>query len=265
MNSFGSSASVASDDDTKEDNATRPWFFWVSVVVLFLIALLFAFGAGLVAISVVIVMWAVLIFAMLAFSFSVMVSILSVVIVFFVSLSYTIFFAHSHAVSETPSPVLEMTVVKSPRAINCEDEKSTLEIQAKNIGQEDLAFDEVKSHQYDFEICDGDRENKKGGRSCFSGLDGYVSVGNFGKIKKGETGTIVLTTPTKTKPDNAIVSFLNKNNVNGTYKYYVSFVRIASPKKKPLISTSNTFTVTTAIMNATNDYIKEKCRRDYKK
>ena len=261
--SFGSSAN-SQLREKKKGGRVFPLFFWIGFILLFLVSLLFAFGAGLLVVVVVVAIWALCVFAIFFFSFSLVLSILSVVIVFFVSLSYTIFFASDQPVRKVPLPVLEMTVVKSPQVINCDDEKSTLEIKAKNIGQKDLAFDEVKNHQYDFEICDGDKENKKGTRSCFPGMSGYINIADFGEIKKGETGTIALTTPTDTKPDNAIVSFLDKNNVNGTYKYYVSFVHIVSPKKKPLISKSNISTVKTNIMNATNDYIKEKCRRDYK-
>ena len=264
-------------NNTKENKSSLSLFFWLGVGVLFLISFVMAFKFGFLAIVIILIIWVIFIFVIRKFSFSLLISIFILAGVFILSIFYLVFFnnnqdnhkASSVATSESSNdkvkkdmPILEMTIIKSPKVINCDDEKSIIEIQAKNIGQKDFAFDEIKNHQYDFEICDGDKENKNGGRSCFPSIAGYLAVEDFGKIKKGETKIIKLTTPTKNKPDNAIASFLEKTKINGVYKYYISFIKIESPKKKPLISKSNIFTVKTNIMNSANEYIKIKCRKN---
>ncbi len=253
----------SANDSKKTDKVKLPLIFWVGFVILFLISFFLVLKLGFLAVVTTLIIWVLFIFAILKFSFGVSISVFGLLLIFTISVSYPIFFANHDIANQSSSPVLEMTVIKSPQAINCEDEKSVLEIQAKNIGQKDLVFDEVKNHQYDFEICDGDKINPNSGRSCFPGIAGYLTIENFGKIKTGETKIIKIITPTKSKPDNAIASFLDKNKLNGSYKYYVSFVKIESPKKKPLISQSNIFTVQTNIMDPTNNYIKVKCRKDY--
>ncbi len=255
-----------SNKNKDKKKSSLPLIFWIIIYLLLAISFFLSIFSSFTAVIIILIIWLFFIFILKRFSFSLPVAIVSLVLVFSFSFFYLIFFTNNHqdnqqkkTVSQKNLPQLEMVVIKSPAVINCDKEKSILEVKAKNVGKKALTFNEFQNHQYDFEICDGDKEHKNGGRSCFSALGGYLKVNDFGIIKEGESKIIQLVTPTATKPDNAIASFLDKTKINGKYKYYISFVKMESAKKKPLISQSNLFTVQTNIMNATNEYIKTDC------
>jgi len=248
------------DKGVQKDSARRKIFFWV-VVALSLFHLVGAFivGGGYLGI---IILWAIALFVIKQFAFdgkyAWWLAIVTVVLV----MTFSVFVLPSRdgsgdsAKNTEPLPNLEMTVVKSPEIINCDDELSTIEVTATNVGKKDLTFAEVQDGKYDFGICDAIKED--GLSHCFPASGNYLSVNDFGIIKIGETKQIIFTTPKEY--DNAITSFSNAK-VNGEYEYYIDFVQIKNPKLKPILSESTLFTVQTNIMNPANEYIKADCRK----
>ncbi len=258
---------TATPASTHRQTTPLPKALLIITYILFGIFFLLALFFGLWAILTITISWIILLFILTRFIRNVVVGIVLILTLTLFSFSYLIFFTNttslpstssSEKVTTTPSPslpTLEMTIIQAPSQINCATEKSTITLRAKNVSTQPLSFADITKHRYDFEICDGDKPNTDG-RSCFPMMNDYITMDNFGEIKPGETKELRITTPVA--HDNAIADF-PKTAINGTYTYYISFVHVENPKHKPLISTSNIFTVQTTVMNPTNDYVKVDC------
>lgn len=245
----------------RKKSSNLPVWTWVVLIVLAGVFMVSALFAGFWSFLVVSIIWVILIIFLKKGALSLMMTVVSVIVVSLVLVFYLMVFTtgneNGNSVKNTESlPNLEMTVVKHPKTINCDDEMSTIEVTAKNVGEKDLTFAEVGDGKYDFKICDGNTEEGKS--SCFTLAGGYLNMNDFGVIGVGETKNIVFTTPAKY--DNAITSF-SKSTVNGEYEYYIDFSQIKNPKLQPTLSKSDMFTVKTNIMNPTNEYIKANCRK----
>lgn len=241
--------------------SSLPVWVWVGLGVLAGLFIVLSLGAGFWSFFIIAVVWVALIIFLKKSTLSLTIAIVSVGVVSLFSIFYLTILtggeSNGGAKNTEPLPNLEMTVIKSPEVINCDDEVSNIEVTAKNVGKKSLSFEEVQAGKYDFKICDSNK-TEDGMYSCFPLAGGYLSVSDFGVINVGETKNIIFTTPATY--DNAITSF-SKAKINGEYKYYIDFSQIKNPTLQPTLSKSDLFSVKTNIMNPANEYIKADCRK----
>lgn len=114
--------------------------------------------------------------------------IILIILLLLAGITATVFILRSKNRNSSPYPKLEMTITDYPEVIETQCQRFDVVVSARNTGTKDLQYSDIESGEYEFILLADDLEI-----ASTSTSDYYLTVSDFGVIKKGEIKDITLT------------------------------------------------------------------------